>query len=360
MDGDGSFDPAELGPLLRGGRARATPTWPLGRRRPVGRGVWPWHARLGNAARGRLAAPYAPASRRTTSRRCGSAAGRPARARRTGPALRLPARAAAQGDRAPAGGSPSTTWPTARGPPGTRSKVSGSVRGTVRTARDFCEGAGRHEGAGRGQGARRRAREDPPRRRDRHGRGGPGRRRGAARHPGCLPQRPSTSATSRSTATCAAPRGGRAPRPAWRAGSCTRSAATTFGERLAHAHADVGAVRARRSRSGWTRRSSPPADLARGRRGLGDGERRAGPGTRTGAGGSWPAGPGRGRRPGRRADVDARTPTPTRGTRSTSAGHTVRARPDAARRRHRRGRRRGRRELARRPLRGAPGGRCRR
>ncbi len=47
MDGDGSFDPGELLPLLddvRAGRADLA----VGRRRPVSRGVWPWHARVGN------------------------------------------------------------------------------------------------------------------------------------------------------------------------------------------------------------------------------------------------------------------------------------------------------------------------
>jgi len=48
MDGDGSFDPEELLPLLddvRSGRADIA----VGRRRPVQRGIWPWHARVGNA-----------------------------------------------------------------------------------------------------------------------------------------------------------------------------------------------------------------------------------------------------------------------------------------------------------------------
>ncbi len=48
MDGDGSFDPEQLGPMLTevaSGRADLA----VGRRRPVRRGVWPWHARLGNA-----------------------------------------------------------------------------------------------------------------------------------------------------------------------------------------------------------------------------------------------------------------------------------------------------------------------
>src|SRR4051812_9204103 len=46
MDGDGSFDPADLALLLddvRSGRADIA----VGRRRPVGRGTWPWHARAG-------------------------------------------------------------------------------------------------------------------------------------------------------------------------------------------------------------------------------------------------------------------------------------------------------------------------
>ncbi len=49
MDGDGSFDPDDLVPLLedvRNGRADLA----IGRRRPTSRGVWPWHARLGNRA----------------------------------------------------------------------------------------------------------------------------------------------------------------------------------------------------------------------------------------------------------------------------------------------------------------------
>ncbi len=48
MDGDGSFDPAELLGLLddvAAGRADLA----VGRRRPVRGGVWPWHARAGNA-----------------------------------------------------------------------------------------------------------------------------------------------------------------------------------------------------------------------------------------------------------------------------------------------------------------------
>ncbi len=48
IDGDGSMDPAELVALLEDvtdGRADLA----VGRRRPSARGVWPWHARAGNA-----------------------------------------------------------------------------------------------------------------------------------------------------------------------------------------------------------------------------------------------------------------------------------------------------------------------
>lgn len=48
MDGDGSLDPAELGPLIESVTSGLA-TMAAGRRRPVARGVWPWHARLGNA-----------------------------------------------------------------------------------------------------------------------------------------------------------------------------------------------------------------------------------------------------------------------------------------------------------------------
>ena len=48
IDGDGSMDPAELELLLAevtSGQADIA----VGRRRPSARGVWPWHARAGNA-----------------------------------------------------------------------------------------------------------------------------------------------------------------------------------------------------------------------------------------------------------------------------------------------------------------------
>ena len=135
MDGDGSFDARDLPALLddvRSGRADLA----VGRRRPVARGVWPWHARARQQP-GRLVA--APADRDDRPRHRADAGLPPhgaARAGRAGPQVRLPGRAAPEGDRA--------GWrlserdvgyhPRALG---TRSKVSGSVRGTTRAARDF-------------------------------------------------------------------------------------------------------------------------------------------------------------------------------------------------------------------------------
>jgi glycosyltransferase involved in cell wall biosynthesis len=48
MDADGSFDPAQLPAMarpVRDGEAELS----TARRRPAARGVWPWHARAGNA-----------------------------------------------------------------------------------------------------------------------------------------------------------------------------------------------------------------------------------------------------------------------------------------------------------------------
>jgi len=135
MDGDGSFDPAELLPMLddvRSGRADLA----VGRRRPVSRGVWPWHARAGN----RLVVWW-------LRRRIGMAAhdiapiricrrvellGLDVQDRRFGYPVELLQKATDAGWRL-------AERDVAYHPRavGTRSKVSGSVRGTVRTARDF-------------------------------------------------------------------------------------------------------------------------------------------------------------------------------------------------------------------------------
>jgi glycosyltransferase involved in cell wall biosynthesis len=135
MDADGSFDPMQL-PLVadpvRAGRADLA----VGRRRPLTRGAWPLHARLGNAVlAGRL--------RRTTGmpvhdigpmRACRRddllALG--LRDRRFGYPLELLVAAGRAGWR--------VTEVDVRYAPrtaGTRSKVSGSVRGTARALRDM-------------------------------------------------------------------------------------------------------------------------------------------------------------------------------------------------------------------------------
>ena len=134
MDGDGSFDPDDLGPLLedvRSGRADLA----IGRRRPTSRGVWPWHARLGNRAvvwllrrRGFVAHDIAPIR---VARRAEVLA-LDVQDRRFGYPVELMQRATAAGWRISEHDVP--YHPRAEG---TRSKVSGSVVGTVRAARDF-------------------------------------------------------------------------------------------------------------------------------------------------------------------------------------------------------------------------------
>ncbi|MCW2865847.1 MAG: hypothetical protein JWR20_35 [Marmoricola sp.] len=136
IDGDGSMDPVQLLPLLAevvAGRADLA----TGRRRPVARGVWPWHARAGNAVvlwwlRRRIGMPlHDIAPMRVARREDLLALG--VEDRRFGYPVELLQRAAR------------ADWrfseqdvdyhPRAAG---TRSKVSGSVRGTVRAARDFA------------------------------------------------------------------------------------------------------------------------------------------------------------------------------------------------------------------------------
>jgi glycosyltransferase involved in cell wall biosynthesis len=136
MDGDGSFDAGDLPALLgdvRSGRADLA----VGRRRPVARGVWPWHARLGNDLvvwwlRRRIGmAAHDIAPMRVCRREALLALD--VRDRRFGYPVELLQKATGAG------------WrfherdvdyrPRAAG---TRSKVSGSVRGTLRTARDFA------------------------------------------------------------------------------------------------------------------------------------------------------------------------------------------------------------------------------
>ncbi|QTE31010.1 glycosyltransferase family 2 protein [Pengzhenrongella sicca] len=136
MDGDGSMDPSELVGLLDLVLAGSA-TMALGRRRPVRSGVWPWHARAGNAVvlwwlRRRTGLDVRDVAPMRVCRRADLLA-LDVRDRRFGYPVELLVKARAAG------------WvlvesdirylPRAAG---TRSKVSGSIRGSVRAARDFA------------------------------------------------------------------------------------------------------------------------------------------------------------------------------------------------------------------------------
>lgn len=134
LDADGSLDPAELVPLVdavAGGAHLA-----VGRRVPVRRGVWPWHARAGNAVlatllrrRGLPVSDIAPAraARRQDLLDLGVAD------RAFGYPLELLLRAERARWRV-------VEFDVAYRPraTGTKSKVSGSVRGTARAVRDMA------------------------------------------------------------------------------------------------------------------------------------------------------------------------------------------------------------------------------
>ena len=135
MDGDGSFDPTSLLPLLddvASGRADIA----VGRRRPVGRGVWPWHARVGNALvtawlRHRLnMAAHDIAPMRVCRRQ--ALLDLDLKDRRFGYPVELLQAVTLADWRV-------TEYDVPYHPraAGTRSKVSGSVLGTLRTTRDF-------------------------------------------------------------------------------------------------------------------------------------------------------------------------------------------------------------------------------
>jgi dTDP-L-rhamnose 4-epimerase len=133
MDADGSLDPREL-PRLVSVHADAGAGLVLGRRRPTARGAWPPHARLGNAVLARLL------SRRTGTRLHDLGPIRVARRegllalgltdRRFGYPLEMVVRAAAEGWRISELDVPYL-------PRTGRSKVTGTVRGTVRAVRDM-------------------------------------------------------------------------------------------------------------------------------------------------------------------------------------------------------------------------------
>ena len=135
LDADGSLDPSDLPGLAAPIRA-GTADLVVGRRVPVGAGVWPWHARAGNAVvaallrrRGVPVHDIAPAraARRTELLRLEIVD------RRFGYPLELLLRAGRASWRIREVDVP--YHPRAAG---TRSKVSGSLLGTLRAARDMA------------------------------------------------------------------------------------------------------------------------------------------------------------------------------------------------------------------------------
>ena len=136
MDGDGSFEPHDLLPLVaevREGRADLA----TGRRRPVSRGLWPWHARAGNSVvlwwlRRRTGLPVRDIAPMRVCRR-DALLDLDVQDRRFGYPVELL-------QKAQRAGWSITETDVAYRPraEGTRSKVSGSVRGSLRAARDFA------------------------------------------------------------------------------------------------------------------------------------------------------------------------------------------------------------------------------
>jgi glycosyltransferase involved in cell wall biosynthesis len=134
MDCDGSLDPQEL-PRVVTPVAGGSLDLCLGARSTAGRGAWPWHARLGNRAiafelRRRAGVPLRDLGPMRAGGREALLALQLAD-RGFGWPLEMVLRAAAEGWRV---GEVSVTY----GPrSGGRSKVSGSVRGTLRATRDM-------------------------------------------------------------------------------------------------------------------------------------------------------------------------------------------------------------------------------
>ena len=136
MDGDASMRMLDLAPMLDLVRSGAV-TMAVGRRRPTSRGVWPWHARAGTLALATMIRRQSGfgihdlAPMRVCRREDLLALG--VEDRRFGYPLELMLKAAAAG------------WSVReidvdydRRAAGTRSKVSGSVRGTARVIHDFA------------------------------------------------------------------------------------------------------------------------------------------------------------------------------------------------------------------------------
>ena len=136
LDGDGSMDPREVPALLERVVSGETDL-ACGRRRPTERGVWPWHARAGNVVvlwwlRRRTGLPvHDIAPVRVCERQRLLDLG--VADRRFGYPVELLTKAQQAGWRLEE--HDISYAPRAAG---TRSKVSGSVLGTVRAARDFA------------------------------------------------------------------------------------------------------------------------------------------------------------------------------------------------------------------------------
>jgi glycosyltransferase involved in cell wall biosynthesis len=136
LDGDDSLDPTEL-PRLVAPVARGDADLAVGRRRPAARGAWPWHARLGNAVlagqlRRRSGLPVHDIGPVRVFRRDALLA-LGVQDRRSGYPLELLLRAGRAGWRVVE--HDVTYRPRAAG---TRSKVSGSVRGTLTAVGDMA------------------------------------------------------------------------------------------------------------------------------------------------------------------------------------------------------------------------------
>lgn len=136
LDGDGSMDPEEV-PALLDRVAAGEADMACGRRRPTARGVWPWHARGGNALvlwwlrRRTGLALHDIAPLRVCGRQALLDLG--VEDRRFGYPVELLSRAQSAGWRL-------AEYDVSYSPraAGTKSKVSGSVRGSIRAARDFA------------------------------------------------------------------------------------------------------------------------------------------------------------------------------------------------------------------------------
>jgi glycosyltransferase involved in cell wall biosynthesis len=135
LDADGSLDPAQL-PLVADPVRAGAADLVLGRRRPTGRGAWPPHARLANAAltwrlRQRIGTGLRDLGPLRAARRSGLLA-LDLHDRRFGYPLEMVVKAVRAGWRV---AEVDVTYrPRAAG---TRSKVTGTVRGTARAVRDM-------------------------------------------------------------------------------------------------------------------------------------------------------------------------------------------------------------------------------